>query len=199
MILIDNQSIAQLIKVKRLTSKGAYSDNWFCTIWDAGNASLIYAEVPEPWSPNCWKWDADGQTWEMVALPGGYSEWVFARIDVERTTRIAAGMPYAFPDGVPGIVQLRHERDILNVNAVGTAAMMMVSAGDTDTKTDFRDQADVTHQLTAPEMLAMAQSVMAWVSGHYAAAWTHKDTIKALVEAEDYSALAGYDISQNWP
>ena len=120
-------------------------------------------------------------------------------IDTERTARIAAGMPYAFPDGTGGTVQLRHERDILNVNAVGTAAMMITSAGDTATKMEFRDQEDVTHQMTAPEMLAMAQDVMGWISAHYAAAWTHKDAIKELVEAADGEGVASYDITQGWP
>ena len=120
-------------------------------------------------------------------------------IDTERTARIAAGMPYAFPDGTGGTVQLRHERDILNVNAVGTAAMMITSAGDTATKMEFRDQEDVTHQMSAPEMLAMAQDVMGWISAHYAAAWTHKDAIKELVEAADGEGVASYDITQGWP
>lgn len=120
-------------------------------------------------------------------------------IDTERTARIAAGMPYAFPDGTGGTVQLRHERDILNVNAVGTAAMMMTSAGDAETKMEFRDQEDVTHQMTAPEMLAMAQDVMGWISAHYTAAWTHKDAIKELVEAADGEGVASYDITQGWP
>ncbi len=120
-------------------------------------------------------------------------------IDTERTVRIAAGMPYSFPDDTQGTIQLRHERDILNVNAVGTAAMMMISAGDTSTKLDFRDQEDVTHQLTAPEMLAMAQDVMGWISAHYAAAWTHKDAIKEFVEAGDLEGVTAYDITQGWP
>jgi hypothetical protein len=120
------------------------------------------------------------------------------RIDGERSRRIVQGKPHSFPDG-EGIVQLRDARDIINVNAVGTSAMMLVAAEDSDTLIDFRDQEDVTHQLTGSEALAMAQSVMVWVSDHYAAAWAHKDAIKALVEAQDYSGLSGYDISQGWP
>ena len=120
-------------------------------------------------------------------------------VDGERETRIAHGKPHTFPDGLAGTVQLRHERDIINVNAVGSAAMMMISAGDTETKMEFRDQEDVTHQMTAHEMLAMAQDVMGWISSQYAAAWTHKDAIKELVEAADGEGVASYDITQGWP
>ncbi|NCC85406.1 MAG: hypothetical protein EOM03_14940 [Clostridia bacterium] len=91
-------------------------------------------------------------------------------VDFERFERIAQGKLHVFPDGLAGTVQLRHERDIINVNAVGSAAMMMISAGDTETKMEFRDQEDVTHQMTAHEMLAMAQDVMGWISSQYAAA-----------------------------
>lgn len=198
MILIDKENIAHLTGVERLTSKGAYGDNWLCSIWKEDNASLVYENSPEPWSPGCWKWDEAKHKWKMVALPEGYFEWIFARIDEDRNHRIAQGKRYAFPDG-EGTVQLRDERDVINVNAVGTSAMMLVAAEDVTTLLDFRDQEDVTHQLTGAEALAMAQSVMAWISDHYAAAWAHKDAIKALAEAQDYSTLSGYDILQNWP
>lgn len=124
---------------------------------------------------------------------------LYESIDSHRNSVILSGMPYAFPDDTQGTIQLRHERDILNVNAVGTAAMMMISAGDTSTKLDFRDQEDVTHKLTAPEMLAMAQDVMGWISAHYAAAWAHKDALKELVEAGDVEGVTAYDITQGWP
>ncbi len=119
-----------------------------------------------------------------------------AAIDAERDARIARGKPHTFPDGTTGTVQLRHERDSVNINAVATAGTALVAAGSTDT-VSFRDAEDVTHTLAGTEAVQFGLAVMQWVSAHYAAAWTHKDAIKALQAAgED---ITGYDLSQGWP
>lgn len=119
-----------------------------------------------------------------------------AAVDAERDARIARGKPHTFADGTTGTVQLRHERDRVNINAVATAGTALVAAGSTDT-VSFRDAEDVTHTLTGAEAVQFGLAVMQWVSAHYAAAWAHKDAIKALQAAgED---IAGYDLSQGWP
>ena len=119
-----------------------------------------------------------------------------AAIDAERDARIARGKPHTFPDGTTGTVQLRHERDTVNVNAVATAGTALVAAGSEGTVA-FRDAEDVTHTLTGAEAVQFGLAVMQWVSAHYAAAWAHKDAIKAKQAAgED---IAGYDLSQGWP
>ena len=119
-----------------------------------------------------------------------------AAIDAERDARIARGKPHTFPDGTTGTVQLRHERDSVNINAVATAGTALVAAGSTDT-VSFRDAEDVTHTFAGTEAVQFGLAVMQWVSAHYAAAWAHKDAIKALQAAgED---IAGYDLSQGWP
>ena len=119
-----------------------------------------------------------------------------AAVDAERDARIARGKPHRFPDGTTGTVQLRHERDSVNINAVATAGTALVAAGSEDTVA-FRDAEDVTHALTGAEAVQFGLAVMQWVSAHYAAAWAHKDAIKAMQAAgED---IAGYDISQGWP
>ena len=112
--------------------------------------------------------------------------------------RIAAGMPYTFPDG-KGTVQLRNERDITNVIGVGASGMMLAAAGDTETIIGFRDQEDMTHRLTGAQAQALGQTVMEWISAHYAAAWAHKDAVKRLAEAGDLAALASHDIAEGWP
>ena len=123
-------------------------------------------------------------------------EAVLSQVDVERDARIARGKPHPFPDGTTGTVQLRHERDTVNVNAVATAGTALMAAGSSDT-VSFRDAEDVTHTLTGAEAVQFGLAVMQWVSAHYAAAWAHKDAIKALQAAgED---IAGYDLSQGWP
>jgi len=119
-----------------------------------------------------------------------------AAIDAERDARIARGKPHTFPDGTTGTVQLRHERDSVNINAVATAGTALVAAG-SDSTVAFRDVGDVTHTLTGAEAVQFGLAVMQWVSAHYAAAWAHKDAIKAKQAAgED---IAGYDLSQGWP
>ena len=120
----------------------------------------------------------------------------FAIIDVERDVRITRGKPHTFPDGTTGTVQLRHERDSVNINAVATAGTAMVEAG-SDGTVAFRDAENVTHTLTGPEAMQFGLAVMQWVSAHYAAAWAHKDAIKALLAAGD--DVFSYDLSQGWP
>ena len=123
-------------------------------------------------------------------------EVALSGVDAERDARIARGKPHTFPDGTTGTVQLRHERDSVNINAVATAGTALVAAGSTDT-VSFRDAEDVTHTLAGTEAVQFGLAVMQWVSAHYAAAWTHKDAIKALQAAgED---ITGYDLSQGWP
>ena len=122
----------------------------------------------------------------------------FSHIDAERDARIAAGMPYAFPDG-EGTVQLRNERDITNVIGVGTSGMMLAAAGDAETTVGFRDREDVTHPLTGAQAQALGQAVMAWISAHYSAAWAHKDAVGKLLKVADMNALLSYDVSAGWP
>ena len=123
-------------------------------------------------------------------------EAVLSGVDAERDARIARGKPHTFSDGTTGTVQLRHERDSVNINAVTTAGTALVAAGSPDT-VSFRDAEDVTHTLTGVEAVQFGLAVMQWVSAHYAAAWAHKDAIKAMQTAgED---IADYDLSQGWP
>ena len=122
-----------------------------------------------------------------------------AAIDAERDRRIALGKRHAFPDGQTGIVQLRHERDLVNVNAVATSGTALMALSDSSATVAFRDAADITHALTGSEAVQFGLSVMAWVSAHYAAAWAHKDAVKALAEAQDVAGLMAYDVSQGWP
>lgn len=122
-----------------------------------------------------------------------------AQIDAERDRRIAQGKPHTFPDGLTGTVQLRSERDTGNVNAVATSGTALVIAGDAQARVVFRDAQDVTHPLSGEEAVAFGLAVMAWVSAHYAAAWAHKDAIRALADRGDVEALSDYDIQTGWP
>lgn len=119
-------------------------------------------------------------------------------VNTQRDERIAQGKPHLFPDGQAGTVQLRNERDVANVNALATAGSALVMAGNEE-MLGFRDEEDATHLLTCGQAVELGLAVMQWVSGHYAAAWAHKDAIRALAEAGDVQALQDYDIDSGWP
>lgn len=145
--------------------------------------------------------------WPAVAMPAEARQGVIADrlrellavIDIERARRIAQGKPHTFPDGQMGVVQLRHERDLMNVNAVATTGTALVALGDSERQVVFRDAGDVSHELTGAQAVAFGLAVMHWVSAHYAAAWAHKDALKALAGSDDLDALLAYDLTQGWP
>lgn len=122
-----------------------------------------------------------------------------ADIESELNRRIGAGVSYSFPDGQTGTVQLRDARDQGNVQAVASAGNALVTLGDTTSKVAFRDQENVTHQLTGAEAVAFGLTVMNAIAAHYAAAWAHKDAIRQLADAGDLEGLEGYDTNTGWP
>lgn len=202
MILIDTDNIARITDVARLTDASAVGvTGWVCALYNTANARIVDALPPEPWQPGCWRWteDADGGRFELVAVPADAAAWYTARIDAERDARIAAGMPYAFPDGTSGTVQLRNERDIINVTGVGTAGLMLDLGGDTATRLQFRDAADVTHAMTGEEARIFGLAVSAWISANYARAWALKGEVAAAVQGQDCAALMALDITSGWP
>ncbi len=122
-----------------------------------------------------------------------------AEVDALRNVKIGAGMAFEFPDGQVGTIQLRDERDLLNVNAVAAGGTALVVGGDSETMVAFRDAEDVTHTLTGAQATEFGLAVMKWVSDHYATAWAHKDSLQTLADAGDLAGLEAYDITQGWP
>jgi hypothetical protein len=58
----------------------------------------------------------------------------------------------------------------------------------------FRDAENVTHDLSPSDVVSMGLAVSAFISGHYATAWGHKDAMSTLTG----QALADYDITTGW-
>jgi hypothetical protein len=106
-------------------------------------------------------------------------------------------MPYSFPDGTTGTVQLR-PRDQSNINGLVTGAQVQLAAGAADPM-PFRDRENVTHSLTPQQVVAMGAQALAFVSAMYTAAWAHKDAVSAAERAGDRVAVEGYDYSGGWP
>lgn len=156
---------------------------------------------------------ADGQIVPVPETPDDATRVhdLLSAIDSERDARIARGKPHVFPDGTTGTVQLRHARDTANVNALASAGTALLALPDQQRTLAFRDGEDVTHSLTAAEAVQLGLAVMQWVSAHYAAAWAHKDALRALLAtANDAGAsksvrtrarkdIAAYDLSVGWP
>lgn len=201
MILIDTDNIAHIADVARLDDTCAVGvAGWVCRLYNSSNAALVDAPMPQPWQPGCWRFvdGADGPRFVMIAVPDA-ADWYTARIDTERNARIAAGMPYTFPDGTTGTVQLRNERDILNVTGVGTAGLMLDLGGEAATKLQFRDAEDATHDMTGAEARTFGLAVSAWISANYARAWALKGEVAAAVQGQDCAALMALDITSGWP
>lgn len=146
---------------------------------------------------------ADGKFTKATPAPGLTMEDAVAlrrvSIDGVRDARMAEGMAFAFPDGVEGTVQLRDERDMLNVNAIATSGNALKAIGDTKTVLQFRDAENVTHNLTGDQAIQFGLDVMKWVSAHYAAAWQHKAAVDTLAAGGDVTAVEAYDFTQGWP
>lgn len=80
-----------------------------------------------------------------------------------------------------------------NFLGVAASGQALTSMGSTET-ISFRDSEDVTHTLSPSEAITMGLAVSAFISGHYATAWGHKDAMKTL----SGQALSDYDITTGW-
>lgn len=140
---------------------------------------------------------ADGFAKPAVNIGGILQARIF-EVDALRTSKIAAGKPHTFPDGKSGTVQLRNERDLVNVNAIATSGTAMVVAGDTTSTIAFRDAEDQTHMLTGEQAVAFGLAVMQWVSANYENAWSHKADLRTLADAGDADGIEAFDITQGW-
>ena len=117
-------------------------------------------------------------------------------INTLRDAKIAAGVTYAFPDGITGTVQTRDLTDHRNIQANGSAAQMYIIAGQPQAEMQFRDMEDVMHMLTAQQMVEMCFYIMGHGQAIYSAGWAHKDAIDRL---ETIEAVQAYDETQGWP
>jgi hypothetical protein len=117
-----------------------------------------------------------------------------AAIDAARDAKLAAGVPYNFPDGA-GTIQMRDLIDARNIQTNVTMALILQGMGETKPVMSFRDTENVTHAMTPAQMITMGVTIAQAGQAIYAASWTVKDTAKDLPANE----LPGYDIEANWP
>jgi hypothetical protein len=112
-------------------------------------------------------------------------------INAERERREGLGLPYVFPDGQAGTIQMRTPTDFRNIAGLTTAATI-VSMGNEPVTFAFTDAENVQHTLDASQMLALGLSVQQRVSELYAAA----GAIKAALASANPDT---FDITQGWP
>lgn len=113
------------------------------------------------------------------------------KIDSFRKDAEEKGMHYAFPEG-DDVVQLRNNRDLLNVSSMVTSAQLLKASGYTG-EIPFQAESNTTHQLTADQIVTMGLAVSSYIQSLYAKAWPIKAAIDA---AADYDAV---DALTTWP
>lgn len=114
----------------------------------------------------------------------------------ERAKRERAGMAYTFPDGITGTVQLRRQRDVINVNGTASAGAVLGGRGNTTATLALADQEGRKHLLTPSQAEDLGLAVSQRVTALYDAAWGHAAVIKQLATADE---VAAYDITTGWP
>lgn len=105
------------------------------------------------------------------------------RIQAERS-----GMPWHFGT-IEDIVQVRHERDLANINGQVSAALVLKGRGVTQAVLPFRAQSNITHNLTPDEMIDMGMAVGEFTADQYMKAWALKEQVAAATTAEELDAL----------
>ncbi len=116
------------------------------------------------------------------------------RIDVQN-----AGMRTVFPDGTTGTVQTRHTVDITNIISLAVCAMTMNGNGQDNQLLSFRDEENVTHNLTPLQMLVMAMQAMAFVSSTYEKKWSLEQQFDVLADSgASEEVLKAFNIDEGW-
>ena len=100
------------------------------------------------------------------------------RVNSARDVKEKVGLTYQFPDGL-GVIQTRSDVDIRNVQSITTTAVILKSAGVVDPVISFRDESDVTHDLTPDQTIEMGIAVQTFISNIYKWSWDKKVEIDA--------------------
>ena len=164
--------------------KKIYPD-WKGVVWGNSYDSIVSNETETRSTPTIEELKV---AWVAVLIEQKYDA-----IDVLRDKKIAAGVPYTFPDGITGTIQTRDDRDFRNINGLASTAMALSGQAVT---LPFRDEEDRSHSLTLEQAISLGVAVTNRVSEIYTAAWSHKDALSALTTAE---AIEAYDLTAGWP
>lgn len=103
------------------------------------------------------------------------------------------GVAFAFYDG-SGTLQT-DPVSIRNIQSLVTKALISKSNGDTSRVFGFRDMEDVTHPMTASEVINMGLTATDFINWSYSTSWTKKAEITALSSEANVRA---YSITNGW-
>lgn len=109
-------------------------------------------------------------------------------INALREQKIYSDIAYEFPDG-PGVIQLRNNQDVRNIQSLVLGAQMQIIAGNPDAPMVFRDADDNTRQLTATQIAQMGAYVLDRGQAVYTASWELKDQVNAASSFEELEAI----------
>ena len=167
-----------------LTEKGLIGPGYrasFCTTKDY---TIEYVDrIPDDWRgghytfDGAWTRTATGET--VKALRDiEKEEQARVSINYTREKNITSGMEYTFPDGRKGIVDIKNDRDILNIIGIGAMATQLQIAGDTTTKLYYTDETDITHEMAATDAALFGIAFFQWYAGIYRDSWAEKGNLK---------------------
>lgn len=123
-----------------------------------------------------------------------------AEIDAIRDSKIPEGVPYTFPDGINGTIQMRDLKDIINVLGTTVAGIIYKLLGQDTAVLPFKDEENVDHSFSPVEAMTMGMSALSGYTANYLAAWEHKRRIKALVDGgATIAQIEAYDVTTGWP
>jgi hypothetical protein len=109
-------------------------------------------------------------------------------INALREQKIYSDIAYEFPDG-PGVIQLRNNQDVRNIQSLVSGAQMQIIAGNPDAPMVFRDADDNARQLTATQIAQMGAYVLDRGQAVYTASWELKDQVNAASSFEELEAI----------
>ena len=116
-----------------------------------------------------------------------------AQVSAQRLKTEQAGVDFPFYDGT-GNVQT-DQTSIRNIQSLVTNAMISKNLGDDSRQYGFRDTSDVTHAMTASEVINLGLSTTNFINWTYVTSWNKKAAIDALADA---ASVRAYDVTAGW-
>lgn len=110
-------------------------------------------------------------------------------IDLHKAIQESQGVPITFPDGRKDVVQMRNERDALNLNALFSRALFLKSTGVTSPVICLRCEENITYHLTPDQVIQIGKRVSEFSEALYVKAWTLKDSLNSMTTIEQVEGV----------
>ncbi len=110
-------------------------------------------------------------------------------LELIKDKKIAAGLPYLFPDGVSGTIHPRSGEELWHLMFIMSLLDQRSIPGE---KIPFPDAENVIHHLSMDEMKAMGSTIASFITDIYLSMWTHKAKLLVCATEEE---VKKYDIT----